>query len=84
MSVSNPTFGGACRLSFFTGLTRRRTLVSWRGRSDEGAEAAHGVGEHDSMTGTKRSDCLAWSVPAGGSDSFPLDVRSHCTGTWSG
>lgn len=35
-------FGGACRLSFFVGLTRRRTLVSWRGRSDEGAEAAQG------------------------------------------
>ena len=27
------------------------------------------------MTGTKRSDCLAWSVPAGGSDSIPHDVR---------
>jgi hypothetical protein len=34
-------FGGACRLSFFMGLTRRRTLFQ-RGRSDEGAEAAQG------------------------------------------
>ncbi len=56
-----------------------------------GGSRAHqrraGVGEHDSMTGTKRSDCLVWSVPAGGSDFLPLDVRmpgSAGTATWSG
>jgi len=39
------------------------------------------------MTGTKRSDCLAWILPAGGSDPVPLDVRmsgSADTATWSG
>ena len=95
MSAIDPQpFGGACRLSFFTGLTRRRTLFRVGGgsktrdnRRNEVERLARalpglGVGVRRHLALLRRRSRSISNKAAIQPD--PLDVRSHCTGTWSG
>jgi len=53
MSAIEPNLSAAGKALLASGPCLPTEHFLRRGRSDEGAEAAHGVGEHDSMTGTK-------------------------------
>jgi len=53
MSAIEPNFSAVRAGSPFSRASCVAEHFFQRGRSDEGAKAAHGVGEHDSMTGTK-------------------------------